>query len=173
MRGLTWLVAIACLALVSSCHDGGSTGDDDGSSDSDSDTDTDTDVDSDSDSDGDTDTDTDADSDGDTDGDTDSDSDTGIGDPLCAVELGGACTPLVAGCAACGEGALVNDVIADCESDEWCCVPYSEPGNDCENIGGVCAPAGEESNCPTGWGPVWTSCGGDSTMCCMPSDACV
>jgi hypothetical protein len=168
MRGLTWVLLVSSLILGTSCNSSGSTGgDDDGSSDSDSDGDTD------ADSDSDTDADSDSDSDSDSDTDADTDTDSGPGDPLCAVELGGACTSLVAGCAACGEGALVNDTLADCDTDEWCCVPYSSPTNECEEAGGVCVPLTEEPECPTGWGLVNMPCGGDGGACCMPGDGCV
>ncbi|MFO8070926.1 MAG: hypothetical protein R6V85_03530 [Polyangia bacterium] len=145
------------MIAVVSCHHVGSTGDDLGSSDSDADTDT------------------DADSDSDSDSDSDTESDPGPSDPECAVVLGGACTELVAGCAACPDGSLVGDTIADCEQDQWCCVPYSQPGNDCENQGGVCVPGGadNEHECPTGWGAVYTSCAPDGGVCCMPTDGCV
>jgi hypothetical protein len=150
------------VALVASCHHQSDPGAGDGSVDGDADSDSDTDIDA------------DADGDTDSDADTDVDPDGGPSDPLCAMELGGSCVGLVAGCAACAEGSSVADQLADCESDEWCCVPYSPPENDCETGGGVCVEASDDtSTCPTGWTPVYTSCGSGGLMCCMPGDGCV
>jgi hypothetical protein len=129
-------------------------------------------ADGDSDSDSDSDGDTDVDSDSDTDSDTDTES--GIGDPACMVEHSGECTGLVAGCATCGAGSAPFEEAADCEQDEWCCVPAEAPTNDCETGGGVCVPSsGDSDGCPTGWEPVYTSCGGEGVSCCMPGDTCV
>lgn len=127
-----------------------------------------------SDSDTDTDSDTDSDSDSDTDSDSDSDSDSdGPGDPACMVEYLGECNGLVAGCASCGEGSVPHADLADCDDDEWCCVTAPEPSNDCEEGDGVCVPFYEDSECPPGWGPVYTSCEVDGAICCMPGDGCV
>ncbi len=47
------------------------------------------------------------------------------------------------------------------------------PTNDCETGGGVCVPSsGDSDGCPTGWGLVYTSCGGEGA-CCMPGEFCV
>jgi hypothetical protein len=85
---------------------------------------------------------------------------------------GGECTGLVAGCAACPDGDAPYQDPADCGNYEWCCVPAPAPSNDCEEGDGVCVPLTDESECPAGWGPVWTECSGDGTMCCMPGDLC-
>jgi hypothetical protein len=159
MRRPTWLILLSCWALFPSCNSGGATGDDDDGA-----TDADTDADADAD--------TDADSDADADADADTDTSSGIGDPACAVEYGGICTDLVAGCAACPEGSLVYPTSGDCPADEWCCWPWTEPENDCENAGGVCAPFYQDAECPAGWEPVYTSCESAGAMCCMPGDGC-
>lgn len=142
------------------CHKQGDPGDADGSADGDADGDADTDVDS--------------DADGDSDSDSDADPDGGPSDPACAMEVGGECAELVAGCAACAGGWIVHTELADCAADEWCCAPYHPPENDCETGAGVCVPFSDDSStCPTGWGAVYTSCGGEGVMCCMPGDGCV
>ncbi|MCK9461040.1 MAG: hypothetical protein M0R80_15510 [Proteobacteria bacterium] len=128
--------------------------------------DTDSDTDSDSDIDSDTDTDTDSDTD------ADSDADSGPSDPACAMLYAGECAGLVAGCAACGDGSAPYEQLADCEADEWCCVPAQAPSNDCEQGGGICVPLTAESECPTGWESAETACGGVGVMCCISSDAC-
>ena len=116
---------------------------------------------------------------GDTDADTESESgsetesDPGPSDPACAVEHGGECTGLVAGCAACADGWAPFAELADCQPDEWCCVPAQEPEYECEQAGGVCVPLTEGSGgCPTGWNPVDVACAGMGAMCCMPAPTC-
>jgi hypothetical protein len=154
--GLALIAAVA----VAACHSEEETGGGDGSADGDAD--------------GDADTDVDADADSDTDADTDADADGGPSDPACAMEVGGECAGLVAGCASCAGGWIVHTELADCDEDEWCCAPYQPPENDCETGGGVCVPYSEDGDsCPTGWAPVYTSCGGEGVMCCMPGDSCV
>ncbi len=158
MKISTFFIMFLMCALMGGCHKSQALPDSGADSDSDSD----------SDSDGDTDIDSDSDTD------SDLDTDTGMGDPACMVEHIGECTGLVAGCATCGTGSVPFEDVADCESDEWCCVSAQAPANDCETQGGVCVPlTGDSDGCPTGWAPVYTSCGDDGGACCMPGDTCV
>jgi hypothetical protein len=112
-------------------------------------------------------------SDADTDSDSETETDPGPSDPACAMLYAGECTGLVAGCAACPDGDAPFAELADCQPDEWCCVPAPEPGNPCEQAGGVCVPLTEDDGgCPTGWWTVDVECDGLGAMCCMSAPAC-